>query len=203
LRVLLESRLTPFHAASTFTPMRVLAILMLAAMLGGCNTPHGQPRTIEEETMFGPSAMRIHPIFTRFKDWSGDGIIDGIEALIEFQDEFGDPTKATGKVIFELFEYRPDEPDTKGDRVLNWNGSLAGEGEQRERWNRTSRSYSFQLVCDEVPTNRTYVLAATFEFAGGGRFFDRVILEPQKQEPKRAQPTTLPNFAPGARSPEP
>jgi hypothetical protein len=184
--------------------MRVLAILLLAAMLGGCNSQHGQPRTSLEETMFGPAAMRIHPIFTRFKDWSGDGNIDGIEALVEFQDEFGDPTKATGKVIFELFEYRPDEPDTKGDRLLNpWIGSLSDEAEQRERWNRTSRSYSFQLACNGVSTSRTYVLAATFELPSGWRFFDRVILEPQKQEPKRAQPTTLPNFAPGARSPEP
>lgn len=153
--------------------------------------------------MFSAASMRIHPIFTRMKDWTGDGNIDGIEALLEFQDAFGDPTKATGTVIFELFEYRPDEPDAKGRRVINpWIGSLDSVEEQRQRWNRTSRTYSFQLAFDgSVAVNRPYVLTATFERqppaagggGGGGRFFDRLILvEPSRQqEPvKRVAPTT-------------
>ena len=53
-----------------------------------------------DAALFGPSAMRIHPIFTRLSDWTGDGVPDGIEALIELQDQFGDPTKASGTIIF-------------------------------------------------------------------------------------------------------
>src|SRR5204863_386407 len=130
-------------------------------------------------TMFGPKAMRIHPIFTQVKDWTGDGKPDGIEALIEFQDQFDDPTKASGRVIFELFEYRKDFPDPRGVRIANpWIGSLVTLADQRERWNRTSRTYSFQLAMDSIRANRPYVLSATFEQSGGGRFFDRVILQP-------------------------
>ena len=55
--------------------------------------------------MFAPVAMRVHPIFTDVKDWTGDGRADGIEALVEFEDQFGDPTKASGekgKQIWDL-----------------------------------------------------------------------------------------------------
>lgn len=157
-------------------------------LIAGCAAP--TPRG--ESAMFSAVSMRIHPIFTRMKDWTGDGNDDGIEALLEFQDEFGDPTKAAGKVIFELFEYRPDEPDAKGNRVVNpWIGSLNSASEQRLRWNRTSRTYSFQLALDGASAGRAYVLWATFERDGnGGRFFDRLILEPRKQEPARVAPTT-------------
>jgi hypothetical protein len=188
--------------------MRVAAVVVLLLVMvgGGCESSTAVPRTADEQQMFGPSAMRIHPIFTRVKDWTGDGKSDGIEALVEFQDAFGDPTKATGKVIFELFDYRPDEPDAKGNRVVNpWIGSLEGPAEQQERWNRTSRTYSFQLAYDAISSNRPYVLTATFELSTGGRFFDRVILEPQRQqEPRRVAPTTLPiPAAPTTRTPEP
>lgn len=185
-----------------------LLCLLFIILTTGCAAP---PVEVNDGSMFAAESMRIHPIFTRMKDWTGDGQIDGIEALLEFQDAFGDPTKATGKVIFELFEYRPDEPDAKGVRVVNpWIGSLSNVQDQRVRWNRTSRTYGFQLALDQALTHRAYVLTATFERAnageGGasvGRFFDRLILEPRKQEPLQrvAPPTT--NFAAPSRSPEP
>lgn len=141
--------------------------------------------------MFGPTAMRIHPIFTQVKDWNGDGKPDGIEVLIEFQDQFDDPTKATGRVIFELFEYRKDSPDPRGKRLANpWIGSLVTLADQRERWNRTSRTYSFQLTFDQIRPDQDYVLSAIFELSGGGRFFDRIVIQAQP-EPRR-EPTTRP-----------
>ena len=134
-----------------------------------------------EAALFGPAAMRIHPIFTQVEDWTEDERADGVEALIELQDQFGDPTKAAGRVLFELFEYRPYDPEPRGQRLAYWNAPLATLADQRERWNRTSRTYGFDLAYDPIRTDRTYVLTATFELSGGGRFFDRMIIEPRER----------------------
>jgi hypothetical protein len=144
--------------------------------------------------MFAPVSMRIHPIFTRVRDWSGDGKPDGIEALLEFQDQFSDPDKAMGRVIFELYAYRPGYPDPRGDRLANpWIGSLMTLGQQREHWNRTSRTYSFQLAYPAISPKRNYVLTAIFERAGGGRFFDRMIIEGTRSEHEHGE-SDLSNF---------
>ncbi len=163
----------------------LLPTLVLAA---GCAKHQLPARTPRDATMFGPNRMRIHPIFTQVKDWTGDGKPDGIEALIEFQDRFDDPTKASGSAVFELFEYRPYNPDPRGNRVTNpWTGSLVTEDEQRARWNRTLSTYSFRLPFETVGENRTYVLAAAFDRSAGegeaARFFDRIVIEPQRKEP--------------------
>jgi hypothetical protein len=147
--------------------------------------------------------MRIHPIFTQVKDWTGDGKPDGIEALVEFQDRFDDPTKASGSAIFELFEYRPYNPDPRGNRVTNpWTGSLTTEAEQRARWNRTLSTYSFRLAFEDVRENRNYVLAASFDRAGGegeaARFFDQIVIEGHRKEPTVASADATPATRPAA-----
>lgn len=163
----------------------VMSALAGLWLVGGCqDTPtftdplrtRPQPR---DEAAFGPTAMRLHPVFTRVKDWSGDDRPDGIEAMVEFQDAFGDPTKASGRVIFELFEFKPNQPDPRGPRVANpWVGSLATLGDQRDRWNRASRTYTFPLSLPKLDAGRTYVLTAQFDDAATSRrFFDRLILE--------------------------
>src|SRR4051794_16716923 len=85
--------------------------LLILLVSGGCtaNTP---PRG----DMFGPASVRIHPTFTQWKDWSGDGKPDGIEVSLEMLDQFGEPTRATGRVMFEIYEYRPESPDVRGKR---------------------------------------------------------------------------------------
>lgn len=172
--------------------MRFLAIACgVLLLLGGCQTDQPRQRTADEAEMFGPASMRIHPIFTQISDWTGDGKPDGVEALIEFQDQFGDPTKSTGQVIFELYDYRRASPDPRGDRFVNpWVGSLKTIDDQRQHWNRTSRTYSFQLACPQIQSDRPYVLTAIFQLSGGGRFFDRVVLEPPSRERSREPATT-------------
>jgi hypothetical protein len=166
----------------------VLAIAIVLSAVS-CNSGDPYPRGQADEVLFGPAAMRIHPIFSQQSDWTGDGRLDGIEALIELQDQFGDPTKASGRVVFELYDYRPYNPDPRGERLAFWNGQLASAADQAERWNRTSRTYSFQLAYEPIRPDRTYVLAATFELTGGGRFFDRIILEPRERT-LAPEPTT-------------
>jgi hypothetical protein len=176
--------LTPIPPGRNFLTMLrgLTGTTAIILLLVGCQSSKPSARDQTDVALFGPAAMRIHPIFTQIKDWTGDDKPDGVEALVELQDQFGDPTKASGRVIFELYEYRPYDPDPRGQRVVNpWIGDLSTLEAQRDRWNRPSRTYSFQLAYDQVRADRPYVLTATFELSGGGRFFDRMILEPRER----------------------
>ncbi len=136
--------------------------------------------------------MRVQPVFSQVRDWTGDGVPDGIEAVVEMQDQFGDPTKASGRIIFELYDYRPYNPDPRGQRVVApWEGRLDSIEDQRARWNRVNRAYIFQLAFDKIRPDQPYVLTAMFELYGGGRFFDRLILVPDKTVPAIPAPPTI------------
>ncbi len=161
--------------------MRRLLTLSLASLLllASCSSFTSTPTPAQQAAEFAPVAMRIHPIFTRIQDWTGDNYPDGIDALLEFQDQFGDSTKASGQVIFELYNFQKFDPERKGLRVCNpWVGSLETVDDQRLRWNRTSRTYSFQLAYDAINADNTYVLTAEFQQTNGGRFYDSLVLEP-------------------------
>jgi hypothetical protein len=178
-RSALINALTPTLPTSTFPamPLRRIAMAGILAVwmqlgVGACDSP---PQS--SSVMFAPTAMRIHPIFTQLIDIHHTGKPDGIEAQLEFDDQFGDPTKAAGKVLFELFSYRKDAPDPRGTRLGGpWVGSLATLDEQNARWNTTLRTYLFQLSDPAVRTDQSYVLSAIFQLSGGGRFFDHIIL---------------------------
>lgn len=164
-----------FPVSGILSAMRALVIVLLVlAPLGCVSHPKGAS---SDPAMFGAVSMRIHPIFTQLQDWSGDGKIDGIEALIEFQDQFGDPCKAAGSVMFEIFPFRQYNANPRGQRLVEpYLGSIKTVSEQRDRWNRTSRTYQFQLADKDLKPNRSYVLSATFDY-GGARFFDQVVID--------------------------
>src|SRR4051794_26086308 len=184
--------LTPPGATPTVRPMpgspgspaspaaALLAPLMfLAAACGLCGCqPARYARTAADAEMFGAQAVRIHPTFTRSKDWSGDGKPDGVEAVLELQDEFGEPTRATGTARFEVYQYRPYHPDPRGKRVKQvWEWPLLTRQQHVAHWSRALRAYSFKIPFD--PGNHTVVLWATFDLNGGTpRLFDQIILEP-------------------------
>jgi hypothetical protein len=159
------------------------------ALLAACE---GEPASSAPvANMFAPTGMRIHPIFTQI-EVDKDGKPTGIEAQLEFQDQFGDPTKASGRVLFELYLYRQTSPDPRGKRVGGpWVGSLATLAEQHERWNTTLRTYRFELTDPRLHTDQAYVLTAIFELTGGGRFFDRTILPGVKGDSKEQDRNTF------------
>ncbi len=173
--------------------MRKLITITIALLLAGCG-PFEEPDRTASPDMFDAAGMRIHPIFTQVKDWTGDGRPDGIEVLIELTDRFDDPTKASGQVLFELFAYRERHPDPRGQRLVNpWIGSLTTVQDQQAHWNNTTQTYNFQLAWPQVSTAQTYVLTATFETSTGQRFFDRVILTPSTPtESSGGPPSTRP-----------
>src|SRR5436305_4567151 len=94
-------------------PLLALAILFACTMLFGCVGATFQ-RSQSEEQMFGPSSMRIHPAFTQVKDWNGDSKPDGIEVVLEMQDQFGEPTRAAGTLRFELWTFREAAAERRG-----------------------------------------------------------------------------------------
>jgi hypothetical protein len=170
----------------------------LVVLASGCKSDTASAKAEQDIAMFRPVSMRIHPIFTRLRDWTTDQKPDGIDALIDFQDQFGDPCKARGTVIFELYDFQRFSPERRGTRVCNpWQGSLLTLADQHERWNRTSRTYSFPLEYSQINPKATYVLTAEFQLPDGGRFFDQIVLEPpwgaySSPSASETTPTTLP-----------
>jgi len=174
----------------------VLAGFTTIAVLGACQ-PASQLAEHEDADapLFAPTDLRIHP-FTSIKDWDGDGRTDGVEVLLELQDRFRDPTKATGTVLFELYEYRRNHPDPRGERIAAWRGSVMTLEEQRARWNRISRTYSFQLAWPGLRLDKSYVLQVWFD-QNGRRLTSQIVLE--GQEAKIGAATTIPVTQPASR----
>lgn len=171
----------------------LLGVVLLSA---GCR-PGSQPTDDTRPGIFMPVRMRLHPVFTQMQDWTGDGRIDGVETLIELTDRFGDTTKAAGVVRFELFSYKPFDPDPRGERLYPpFEGRLLTFEQQQAYWSRPGRAYLFQLAAPTLDPSRTYVLSATFDQTGGGRFFDQVVIEPVRRSattrPAEPEPGRLP-----------
>lgn len=187
--------LAPAEALAYILGMRCIAVIFGVLVLAGCS----QPRILEgdaqevDESLFAATSMRIHPIFTQVKDWTGDGRDDGIEVLVEFRDQFGDPVKAAGTVMFELYDYRIANPEPRGNRLANpWIGSILTLRDQNARWRRTSRAYLFQLEYEAISRGGSYVLAADFRATSGKRYFDRVVLTAQEEDVAPVTPPATP-----------
>ncbi|MBV8780350.1 MAG: hypothetical protein JO353_03035 [Phycisphaerae bacterium] len=197
----------------------LLTFCCVAAMtctLACSNGPSSERRDQGDAVLFGPATMRLHPIFTTVKDWSGDGKPDGIEALVELLDQFGDPTKASGKIIFELYSFQKFDPNRKGPLLAEWVGDLSTLEAQRDRWNRTSRTYGFQLAYGPIQIDQNYLLTAEMQLDNGSRLFNTLVIQQQITPSKYnvpdfglppsatqpASPTTTP-LEPGMRMPAP
>ena len=163
--------------------VRLAAVSVLfAVIVGGCGQTPPVTTAAEAAQMFAATEMRVHPIFTQVASWTHGTKPDGVEAHLEFSDQFHDTTKASGQVLFELFEYAPG---VRGRRVGQWVGSLATADEQREKWMPTLRTYRFQLPYPAVSFDRSYLMTATFELTGGPRFpIDQIVLQGRKGNPK-------------------
>ncbi len=185
--------------------VRAFTAAGILCLMVGCASSGVNSRGTDSDAMFGPVLMRIDRIFTKISDWTGDGKPDGIEVSIGFEDRSEDPTKAAGRVIFELYEYRREDPDARGKVLTDpWVGSIATLAEQKAHWFPTGRTYTFQLSYDQIRNTRNYVLTAQFDRAAGGRFFDKIVLEVENpKETKRVQPASLPGTSPGGRNPQP
>jgi hypothetical protein len=166
--------------------MRLLAFALTLFIVGCSQTAIHAPAAdapVDPRDFFGPATVRLHPIFTQVKSFSSTGgAPDGIEAVLEFDDRFGDPTKAAGAVIFELYSYRKGYPDPRGPRLVQpWTASLAAVEQQQAHWRREISAYSFLLSYDQIKADKNYVLTATFEPLSGPRLFSQTIIQGKTQ----------------------
>lgn len=153
-------------------------------LLSGCLSPPPPPPADEANRLFTVVSMQLDT-FSKVKNWTGGSAPSGVEAVVEFDDAFGDRTKAAGTILFELFDYRAGWPDPRGQRVVNpFSASLMTFDEQRAHWDRASGAYIFRLAYDQLAWDHSYVLSATYEApAGSGtvnRLFAQIVL-PAKQ----------------------
>lgn len=180
--------------------MRCAPLLLSAIFVCACGCQSETfTRTASEEQMFGPSSMRIHPTFTQVKDWTGDGKPDGVEVVLELQDQFGEPTRAAGKVRFELYSFHEAAEERRGKQMTDpWIFPLNTRDEQMAHWNPVERGYTFQLPYDKIVANRRYVLTAQFD-RPDGRLFDELILEPSDKDKIKNErhEAHAPSHAPG------
>lgn len=186
--------------------MRWVAAVALAVGSWGCSSSPTPPvRTPADANFFTPASMHLSPVFTKIADFDGDGQPDGVEAVVELQDRFGDPVKAAGRILFQVYDYRPVNPDPRGDRVAGpFEGRVDSVQDQRNRWSRVSRAYIFQLAFPNPKLDNNYVLEAQFESTNGSRLFDVLTLEGEKKQPGPASgpapiggPATSPASATG------
>jgi len=178
--------------------MRLLTLGLLLALIAGCAQtlvfapPSSSSSSSDPNDLFGPEAMRLHPIFTQVKDWTGTGKPDGVEAVLEFRDRFGDSTKASGAVIFELFGYREGFADHRGGRVGQpWAASLASPDAQKTHWRTEIGAYDFLLSAENVSVNGDYILTATFEPPSGKRLFAETAIIGQKKKTHTPPPAPM------------
>jgi hypothetical protein len=181
--MLQQARHLGLGRASRFAPLIDVRFLLLIAFLlplSACSSgPSSEHRDATDAVLFGPATMRLHPIFTSVKNWSGGPQPDGVEALLELQDQFGDPTKASGTVIFALYQFKKFDPDRRGILLAEWVGDLTTLEAQRDRWNRTSRTYGFQLAVGGLTLDQNYLLTAEFQLANGSRLFNQLVIQQQ------------------------
>lgn len=184
--------------------LRYVLVLACLGLLCGCEGPPPHPRSQLDQQMFGPVGIRLHPTFTQVEDLSHVGKPDGIEATLEVDDQFDEPTRATGRLMFELYQYRKDSPLVRGTRIGGpWITALDTKSQQQEHWNAALRAYTFQLHYPQIAKNRYYVLTAQMDLnASGsatrpaGRLFDQLIIEPQNEEGVHVRHPSAPSRPP-------
>jgi len=133
--------------------------------------PTTQPSVPQPISLLLPHGLRIHP-FTGTRTFDEHGGIKGIEVRIETLDAFGDPVKAFGDFRFELYTYRPGNPERRGEQINLWEASLLDPKLNAIHWDKVHRTYVFRLKWTEpIPVGRKLVLAAVFSSPFTDRLF--------------------------------
>ena len=199
--------LTARGAGSTVAIMRwSLGLAIVCVFAGGCAAPP-PTRPDEASRLFAVVSMQLDT-FSKLKSWINGTAPDGVEGVVEFDDAFGDRTKAAGTILFELYDYRAGWPDPRGARVVNpFSASLMTFDEQRAHWDRASGAYIFRLACGQLAWANSYVLSATYEppagSGAGGRLFSQIVIPARKIRETSGESNTPGTAAPGRDATQP
>lgn len=146
---------------------------------GGCGrgqiTATAEQPTAEEMVgYYSPRSIKLLP-FTKPRSFDNDLIPDGIGVSMRTLDAGGDPVKAFGIFLFELYHYRPASQDHRGKLIQTWTQPVLDLDDQERFWEKVTDTYEFQLSWEgsPIPAQRKFVLATSFQPGpGGDRLFD-------------------------------
>lgn len=156
-----------------------LVVPFVACLLGGTcqrgeisESPEG-PSGEQLVTFYSPTAIKILP-FTKPRSFDDDAIPDGIAVSLRPLDSAGDPIKAYGTFIFELYTYKPAIGNHRGELMQSWTQPVVGAADQKKFWERVTSTYEFQLSWEgkPIPVESRYILVASFQARGSHRLFD-------------------------------
>jgi len=128
-----------------------------------------------------PKAIEIVEAFTRWVDLKPQAGIDGIEVYVQPQSFAGEPIRASGAMLVELYAFKKASGDPKGPRVEFWSIPLETEADQEAHWNRATEMYQFRLELSPsapplTPGDR-FILLVTHNSPLGGHQSDEMVLE--------------------------
>ena len=153
------------RAAKIVQKVILLAPIVLSA---GCAAPQGPEYTVEERRQLLSPIMAdkielVGPL-TQPVSFDDDAIPDGLEAVLVARDKQGEPTKISGRLVFELYAHRPAAADPRGTQIQTWELALANDKDQETYWNHTTLMYEFKLQVDTatLPKGRKFVLLARY-----------------------------------------
>ena len=138
--------------------------------------------------MFTPTKMRLHPLTRIVLPASAStapatapaapspASAPTLEARVELSDQFGDPCKGAGTLALALYDSSASFLNRKP--VASWNLSLMTPQENRDHWDRTTRTYLFKLPlpADFPLGHDRFQLAALFTSPGSTSLSDTLDL---------------------------
>lgn len=156
----------------------LLASSLVLNLLCGCQRGSigqtGDGPTVEELVKYySPREIKVLP-FTKPRSFDSDIFPDGIGVSLRPLDEAGDPVKAYGTFMFELFAYRGGLGSRRGELLQTWTQPVLGAADQKQFWERVTSTYEFQLSWEGRPLSpdQKYILVASFQSPGSERLFD-------------------------------
>ncbi|MFP3938519.1 MAG: hypothetical protein ACLFVW_09280 [Phycisphaerae bacterium] len=172
-------------AARWVVPTAMLAAILLSPGCDGTPSPSevqpadGEPVPYPVSLLL-PKDIRIHP-FTGTRTFDEAGGVKGVEVRVEAIDHYGDSSKAFGDFRFELYTYRPNNPDPKDRRIAVWKVPLSDAEQNIVHWDNITRTYKFKLHWDQaIPVGRRFVLVTVFNSPFTERLFaERVFVSGQ------------------------
>ncbi len=168
------------RAAKIVQNVILLAPIVLSA---GCAGPQGPEYTVEERRRLLAPIMAdkielVGPL-TQPVSFDDDAIPDGLEAVLVARDKQGEPTKISGRLVFELYAHRPATADPRGAQIQTWEMALASDKDQETYWNHTTLMYEFKLQVDlaAMPKGRKFVLLARYGDPWNEHMEDQAIID--------------------------
>jgi hypothetical protein len=136
------------------------------------------PSRDELVAYYSPRSIKILP-FTKPRSFDDDAIPDGIGVSLRPLDGGGDPVKAYGTFIFELYAYKNALGSHRGQLIQTWTQQVRNVADQKKFWERVTSTYEFQLSWEgmPIPPQKKYILVASFQATGSERLFDEYEFE--------------------------